>query len=121
MNLLIVDDDPRLLRAIERNLRWTRAEMFTTIATAGGVEEALAHIESGKPVDAVLSDVMMGSKTGADLHHKLSEARPDLAQRMVFMTGGISSPSVASYLQSLQNVCLTKPMTSDAIVAALRA
>lgn len=121
MNLLIVDDDYNLCRAIERNLLWTRSDMFTSIITANSVGEAQERLASGAKVDAVLSDVMMGNETGADLHRWLEMHHPDLARGMVFMTGGISSGAVADYLQSLQNVCLAKPMSADAIVEALRA
>lgn len=39
--------------------------------------------------DAVLCDLMMPQMTGIELHARLSVSRPEVAARMVFLTGGV--------------------------------
>ena len=65
-----------------------------------GVEEAdsasaaLRHVADGRPVDAVVSDVLMPGVGGVAFYDQLMELAPHLAHRVVFLTGAASDPRV---------------------------
>lgn len=80
--LLLVDDDPSVLRALERDL--TQAFIVET-ATSG--REALRLLEVRDDFDVILCDVMMPEGSGLDVVDALSH-RPSVLRRLVLMTGG---------------------------------
>ncbi|HEX6245585.1 MAG TPA: response regulator, partial [Polyangiales bacterium] len=59
--------------------------------------------------DAVLCDVMMPEMTGVELYATLERCRPELAERMLFITGGAFTPSTQEFVQAMADRCLAKP------------
>ena len=78
--MVIVDDDVLVGRSFGRLMR----EHYD-VTTFTNPLDALAYLESDARVDVILSDVCMGSMTGADLFQRLSL---ELQKRVVFMSGG---------------------------------
>jgi len=78
---LIVDDDALVGRAIARLLR-PEFEVVVVHSAA----EAL-HAVRQRHFDIVLTDVVMPGMTGVQLFERLQETDPELADRVVFMTG----------------------------------
>ena len=65
---------------------------------------------------------MMPDMTGMELHAWLATHHPDLADRVVFMTGGVFTTRAAEYLASVDNPRVNKPFEADelaSVVAAL--
>ncbi len=81
-HLLVVDDEPLICRTIRRLLAG-RFEL--TMASSG--REAIQQLESGAEVDCIMTDLVMRNGTGLDLYRWVSENRPALRGRVVFMTG----------------------------------
>jgi hypothetical protein len=57
-----------------------------------------------------------------DLHQTLSGTRPDVAERMIFMTGGTFTPRSREFVDKVKNPCLDKPIDVKkvrSIIAAL--
>jgi FixJ family two-component response regulator len=52
-------------------------------------------------------------------HELLSKSNPELAARIVFMTGGIGAPGVQSFLQATGARCLEKPFSYAEISEAI--
>jgi len=111
--ILIVDDERALLVSLERLLG-----IHHEVLTATGVRDALAILRERR-VDAVLADVMMPELNGVDLYESIRELVPGLEQRVVFMTGGIASPSVARLLAAIPNRCLEKPFAQGELISVL--
>ena len=61
-NLLFVDDEPRVLQGLERQLRWARREWNMSFFDGGA--KALEFM-AGNPVDVVVTDMMMPGMDGA--------------------------------------------------------
>lgn len=60
--------------------------------------------------DAIFIDLHLGQESGLELHAWIEDARPALAERVVFVTGEIfPSESTASALRMLGRRVLTKP------------
>jgi signal transduction histidine kinase/CheY-like chemotaxis protein len=73
-HVLLVDDDA----AVRDVLRITLAEAGFMVAGAENGAMALAHMQSGAPVDAVVTDFAMPGMNGLDLLRIVQAANPDL-------------------------------------------
>jgi DNA-binding NtrC family response regulator len=58
--ILVVDDEPAILKVLERVLR-----SLGTVLTAANVDDGLRHIADG--VDLVITDVRLGPRSGVDI------------------------------------------------------
>jgi PAS domain S-box-containing protein len=102
--VLVIDDEPLVRRAIERSL-----EEDHDIVSAGSAAEALSILERGEAFDLVLCDLMMPDMTGMDVAARLTRDRPDVAQRMVFLSGGAFTPEAATFLAAAGRRHVEKP------------
>lgn len=110
--LLLVDDDPAVLRALGRTLRAQGYEVTT--ATDG--KEAVRQI-SRRPFDAILSDIGMPGMDGIQLLREVREH--DLNVPVILITG---EPAVRTAVQALEYGAfhyLTKPVSNDSLEAVL--
>jgi CheY-like chemotaxis protein len=96
--ILMVDDEPMLLRSVRRLLPESR--------------KALALLDAGKPFDLIVSDVMMPEMSGIDFYEVLRSRYPEDARRVVFVTGGALGHHVGSFLGSVPNMRLEKPFAA---------
>jgi two-component system cell cycle sensor histidine kinase/response regulator CckA len=109
--VLAVDDEPHVLRSIQRAL----AAHEVVVADCG--REALTRLADDTRFDVILCDLMMGDMTGMDLHRHLASLSTELAARVVFMTGGVFTDGAREFLAGVPNTCIEKPFD----MAALRA
>jgi PAS domain S-box-containing protein len=107
--VLVVDDEPLVASLLKRVLQ---SKHEVSVATSGA--EALVALEAGG-FDAIVCDVMMPQMTGMDLYALLSARDPNLARRVIFMTGGAFVPRVAAFLAAVDNPKLEKPFDLDAL------
>jgi FixJ family two-component response regulator len=54
--------------------------------------------------------LMMPRVTGMDFHAELLHDYPDLAAKMVFLTGGAFTPRAREFLERVQNQRVEKPI-----------
>ncbi len=111
---VIVDDEPMILAALSRAL----ASEYDIGAVASG-REALDRIRAVDRFDVLLCDLMMPQMTGMDLHGEISRSAPDVARRMVFMTGGAFTSAAREFLDRVPNPCLEKPFDLDNLRVAV--
>ncbi|MGZ3447476.1 MAG: response regulator [Myxococcaceae bacterium] len=109
--VLVVDDEP-LVASAARRLRARTHEG----AVAHSGPAALTMLEAG-PFDAVLCDLMMPHMTGMELHACLSRTRPEVAGRMVFLTGGVFHVEAERFLRDNSRWCMGKPFDPPALLA----
>ncbi len=115
--ILIVDDEPRF----GQTLRMTLVPDHEVTYTPSSVQ-ALEWIEQGAQYDAILCDLMMPEVTGRQLYETLREHSPELARRVIFMTGGAYTPTSMDFVARMSNPLLTKPFKPadlDALLAVL--
>jgi CheY-like chemotaxis protein len=109
--VLVVDDEPLVASAARRLL--ARAH---EVQVAHSGRTALAMLEAGT-FDAVLCDIMMPHMTGLELHARLNATRPELAGRMVFLTGGVFDGRAERFLQEHARWCMGKPFDPGSLLA----
>jgi PAS domain S-box-containing protein len=105
--ILVVDDEAAIQRALGRMLG--RAHRVVTVSSG---EEARAMLDRDQDFDVILCDLMMARMSGMDLHQWLAQHQPDLAGRVVFMSGGAFTPLARDYLAKVPNTRLEKPLDS---------
>ena len=74
----------------------------------------------GNRFDVILCDLMMPNITGMDLYAKLSHARPEILDRIVFATGGAFTTAARSFLDSVPNRRIEKPFESETLRRLIR-
>ncbi len=105
--ILFVDDDPRLLRSIKRNLRDQSDHWQLLFAESG--TEALKLLEQ-EPVEVVVSDFQMPQMSGLELLALVENLYPQTLR--VMLTG---QPGKTKYSQTV-NIChyfFLKPLKPD--------
>jgi len=101
--ILFVDDEPKVLKAIERSLATAACEVLT----APGAREALAILDA-RPVDLLVSDIDMPGMSGLELV-KLARARHPATIRMLLTGRGTLEKAIASINEGEVLRFFTKP------------
>jgi PAS domain S-box-containing protein len=112
--VLVVDDEPFVLRTLERILA-----PLHDVATASSAAEAMARITEAAGFDAILCDVMMPGMNGMELYRALERSRPELAARVIFVTGGALVDEVRAFLERAGTPVVEKPFAPAQILAAV--
>jgi signal transduction histidine kinase len=114
--VLVIDDDPLVLKAVARIL-----EAGSAVVSAATALDALCRLQQDRSFDAILCDLMMPELTGMEFHARVEALDPAVARRIVFMTGGAFAPEAREFLLRSRAVCLDKPFVPSGLRAALRA
>jgi CheY-like chemotaxis protein len=112
--ILIVDDDAHVAAAMRRQLRAYEVDV------CGSGAEAI-EICLRESYDLILCDVMMPGLSGMDVYKRLSQLRPDVVPRMVFVTGGAFTPHITAFLESIPNRVLDKPVPRAVMLGVVAA
>ena len=111
--IFIVDDDPAVLKAQARVLR----EEGWSVETFESAEAFLAR-QGGTAEGCLVLDVTMPGLDGFELQRRLAESRRSLP--IVFVTGYGDIPMSVRAIKAGATDFLTKPVHSDALIAAVR-
>jgi two-component system KDP operon response regulator KdpE len=112
-HVLVVDDEPQILRALQTNLRGAGYEV-TTAATA---QEALTAAAT-RPPEAIILDLVLPDGRGTDVTRELR--RWSTAPILVLSAVGDEQEKVAA-LDAGADDYVTKPFGMDELLARLRA
>jgi CheY-like chemotaxis protein len=104
LRVLVVDEDPGVAEAIAMSLADEHDAQVTSNAA-----DVLARIERGDDYDVILCDLMMPNVTGMDLYREVLRIAPQVASRIVFMTGGVYTPRARAFVEGVPNRCIEKP------------
>ena len=115
LRILVTDDEPNIRQAIERYL----TSQGHSVATAGSGREALGMVEGGDTFDVVLLDMRMPDISGQLIFEQWTRERPELTQRVIFLTGDIVSTDLQDFLTRTGRPYLPKPFEFDAILQLL--
>lgn len=113
--VLVVDDEPMICDILNAVL-----SRDYDVATFTDPRAALASMLEGA-FDVVLCDLMMPDLTGMDVFERLSEERPDLAQKLIFISGGAFTDRARDFLATTRRPQVRKPFRHAEIIDAIEA
>jgi len=105
LRVLIVDDEEAVRRPMARFLGRRGAQ----VDEAPDGAEALARLGDQEP-DVILVDLRMPRMSGVELYEQLEETRPELAARVLFLSGDISQLSEPGNTPVARERVLVKPL-----------
>ncbi len=105
LRVLIVDDEEGIRRPMARFLTRRGAQ----VDEAADGEQALARLAVQEP-DVILADLRMPRMGGVELYAKLEEGRPELATRVLFLSGDISQLAEPGNTPVARERVLVKPV-----------
>ncbi|GAB4217452.1 MAG: hypothetical protein OHK0013_44960 [Sandaracinaceae bacterium] len=106
LRVLLVDDDELLLRALQRALQ----QDFECIAVSSG-RAALELVRRHEHFDVIVSDVVMPDMNGLDLYEAVRAQDPGLAERSIFLSGGLHQASLIKRIHDTGRLFLNKPLS----------
>jgi len=107
---LVVDDEPELAETLAGLLRSEGLDTQVVVGGAGAIE----HLKSGA-FDLILSDLRMPGIDGPELYAWIRAERPDLANRIGFVTGDTLGPAAVGFLKEAGRPFIEKPFSRQAI------
>jgi CheY-like chemotaxis protein len=90
------------------------------VVEARSATEALRHVDQGGPADAVVSDVLMPEVNGVAFYDRLMEIAPQLANRVIFLTGASRDPRVHGPIEQRGVPLISKMDDLRLVVDAVR-
>lgn len=113
IKLLVIDDDEHVLSTISRMLR---RDVEVALVRSG--EEALVQIETGE-FDVVLCDMSLPGIKGRDVWEAIRTQAPDLAERVVFMSGGAITGDDHAFFETIAERLVAKPFRRHELLVVL--
>jgi signal transduction histidine kinase len=109
--VLVVDNEPSILRVVRQIL-----EPAHNVTVAADVGAAVALISAGRPFDLVLCELMLPGTGGIDLYEELQRSKPEMADRVTFMTAGAFTPRARHFLETRRRPWLAKPFDREQLL-----
>ncbi len=111
--VLVVDDEPQILRALRINLRARQYEVATAATGAQALESAAAH-----PPDLVILDLGLPDMDGVDV---IGGLRGWTSVPIIVLSGRADSTDKVEALDAGADDYVTKPFGMDELLARMRA
>jgi two-component system NtrC family sensor kinase len=113
--VLVVDDEEPVANLLARLLRELGHQ--PTVVNSGA--EALELI-AREQFDLILSDVKMPGMSGFELHQTIKQTTPELAARLVFVTGDMLSAATQARIAQSGNPYIAKPFAIERLETLVR-
>ncbi|GEM_PF-662748 len=114
LHLLVIDDEPLVGRAVARQLR------EHDVVVEVRAQSALERLRGGERFDAILCDLMMPELSGIQLYERLCLERPEVTDRILFMSGGAFGEEAEAFVHRLGIRVYEKPWDLPLVSARLR-
>jgi CheY-like chemotaxis protein len=112
--VLILDDEPSITELLGEMLGMLGCQ--TSLASSA--PKALELMQAGH-FDVILSDFRMPMMNGQAFYEEVQRRRPELAARIIFISGDVINDETQGFLQSTGNLHLTKPFNLQAVEDAV--
>lgn len=103
--VLLIEDEPAVMAYVKAALE----RGGYAVQTCESGVEALPRLESGQFLGVVSDMRTPGGVDGGQVHAWISRNRPDLATRVVFITGDIANEETVATLRQTGAPCIEKP------------
>jgi len=113
--VLLIEDEPAVMAYVRATLERSG---YTVVCTESGAQ-GLRLLESEQFLGVVSDMRTPGGVDGADVHAWLSQHRPDLAARIVFITGDIANDDTVATLRKTGAPCVEKPFRVQQFISVI--
>ena len=113
--ILVIDDEPLIGTVIRRML----AADYDVVPVTSAADGLKALREAG-PFELVMCDLMMPEMSGMEFYDELRAVNANLADNMVFLTGGAFTADARAFLDRVANERMEKPFDTSALRAMIR-
>ena len=113
--VLLIEDEPAVMAYVRATLERSG---YAVVCTESGAE-GLRLIESEQFLGVVSDMRTPGGVDGAGVHAWLSLHRPDLATRVVFITGDIANDDTVATLRKTGAPCVEKPFRVQQFISVI--
>jgi DNA-binding NtrC family response regulator len=103
--VLLIEDEPAVMSYVRAALERSG---YSVVCTESGAD-GLKLLESGEFLGVVSDMRTPGGVDGADVHAWVATHRPELAKRIVFITGDIANEETVATLRRTGAPCVEKP------------
>lgn len=117
-SVVAIDDDPAILRLFTRLLERQGARVLPLLPAAGFDRGWLDAIERTAP-DAILLDLDLGGESGVRVWELLSRKLPDLADRVIFVSGESGSERGEAAARRTGRPVIGKPLKLEEMCSVL--
>lgn len=104
--ILLVDDDSAIVQVVRHALG-----RMNELQVARQGAEALQLIAEQQDFDLVLCDLKMPGMDGLEFYRQVCATAPELAERLIFISGDTNSPDTRDLLSRTERPLLNKPFT----------
>jgi len=113
--VLIIEDEPSVMALLKSALERNGYETVCASSAKAGLE-----LLSAQQFTGIISDMRTpGGVNGADVHAWLLQHRPELAARIVFITGDIANEETVDTLQKTGAPCVEKPFRVQQFISVV--
>ena len=103
--VLLIEDEPAVMAYVQAALERCG---YPVVCCDSGVD-ALRMLENGSFLGVVSDMRTPGGVDGGQVHAWIAQHRPDLSQRIVFITGDIANEETVATLRETGAPCVEKP------------
>src|SRR5215469_3735401 len=113
--VLLIEDEPAVMSYVRAVLE---RNGYSVVCTESGVD-GLRELASGSFLGIVSDMRTPGGISGADVHDWIRRHRPELATRLVFITGDIANEDTAETLRRTGAPCVEKPFRVQQFISVI--
>ncbi len=114
--VLLIEDEPAVMSYVRAVLERSG---YTVVCSDSGIN-GLSQLESGEFMGVVSDMRTPGGVDGADVHAWIVQNRPQLAARLVFITGDIANEETAATLEKTGVPCVEKPFRVQQFISVVQ-
>ena len=105
LRILAIDDEAMILKFIQKYYK----KLGYDVTTANSPQEGIGRVKEGT-YDLVLLDFRMPGMNGEEMYDRIVEAKPELKDKIVMVTGDVMGEEVRTFLERTNVRYLLKPM-----------
>jgi DNA-binding NtrC family response regulator len=111
--ILLIEDEASVRAFVRAALE---RKGYTVVQAASGAE-GVEHLASTQ-YSGVISDIRMpGTINGADIHQWIQKNRPELATRIILISGDTANSETQSLLRGSATPCIEKPFRVQQLIS----
>jgi len=113
--VLLIEDEPAVMSYVKAVLERSG---YAVVCSESGAD-GLRLLEFGEYLGVVSDMRTPGGVNGADVHDWITRHRPELACRLVFITGDIANQDTAATLERTGAPCVEKPFRARQFISVV--